>query len=143
MSVRRRLVTVVLGGSLVFALAAQAGINDDWPGYLSGSGHGSTSPDVSITVADVPGLTHAWTFMPAGATVTGQPGGSINASPTVSGGRVYLGANTGVFSAIDLGTGAKVWERSLGFAPALTCSARGITATASVAADPVSGAATV
>ena len=142
-SVRRRLVAAVFGGSLVFALAAQAGINDDWPGYLSGSGHGSSSPNVSITVADVPGLTHAWTFMPAGATVTGQPGGSINASPTVSGGRVYLGANTGVFSAIDLDTGAKVWERSLGFVPALTCSARGITATASVAADPVSGAATV
>jgi polyvinyl alcohol dehydrogenase (cytochrome) len=56
---------------------------------------------------------------------------------------VFLGANTGVFSAINLDTGTQIWDRFLGFTPPLTCAARGITATASVAPDPTSGAATV
>jgi polyvinyl alcohol dehydrogenase (cytochrome) len=75
--------------------------------------------------------------------MTGQPSPSLFASPTVVNGRVYIGADTGVFYALNEATGQVVWDRFLGFVPKLTCHARGIVSTATVARDPVSGALTV
>src|SRR5262249_59863881 len=57
---------------------------------------------------------------------------------------VCVGSTPGVFYARSVSTGARVWSRNLGYVPALTCNSRGITATATVAPDPVrGGAATV
>jgi polyvinyl alcohol dehydrogenase (cytochrome) len=61
----------------------------------------------------------------------------------VYGGGVYIGSNTGVFYALNESTGTVAWSRLLGYVPDLTCKARGITATATVAADPGTSAPTV
>jgi outer membrane protein assembly factor BamB len=75
--------------------------------------------------------------------MTGQPGNQLIASPTVSRGVIYIGANTGVFYALDETTGAVLWQRFLGFVTAKTLGARGFASTATVAPDPVTGTRTV
>src|SRR4051794_6484025 len=115
--------------------SAKAGSDADWPGYLHDSSHSSAGPSTAITPQNANGLRAVWTWKPAGATQAGQPGGAIIASPTVSGGRVFLGANTGEFYALDLNTGAVLWHKNLGWRPQLTCNARGIASTAAVALD--------
>lgn len=115
----------------------------DWPGYLAGPEHSSTSPSTAITVSNAAALRRGWSFHAAKATTTGQPAPLFTASPTVYGGRVYIGSNTGVFYAVDATTGKTVWSKNLGFVRKLTCGARGITSTASVAVSPATGKATV
>jgi len=101
------------------------------------------SSESTITPSLAASLAPQWHWA-APAAVGGQPSAALYASPTVSGGRVFLGSNTGVFYALSLSSGKRIWSRDLGYAPTLTCPARGITATASVAADPArGGAATV
>ena len=57
---------------------------------------------------------------------------------------VYIGANNGTFYALNEATGATLWQTFLGYVdPAGTCGTRGITATATIAADPSSGMPTV
>jgi outer membrane protein assembly factor BamB len=56
---------------------------------------------------------------------------------------VYIGAGSGGFYALSEATGAVIWSRQLDTVPATTCGARGITATAAVLPDPVTGASTV
>ncbi len=75
--------------------------------------------------------------------MTGQPGPKLDASPTVVGGRVYIGAKTGVFYALDASTGAVVWKRQLDYGSNTYCAAKGIVGTATVQPDPVDGALTV
>jgi polyvinyl alcohol dehydrogenase (cytochrome) len=133
---------VALGTTARAGLAAATFSN--WSAYLSGPRHSSVNGSATaITPAKVPGLTRIWRWMPAAPTMTGQPGRSLFASPTVVDGRVYIGANTGVFYALDEATGHVLWQRFLGFVTQKTCSARGFTSTATVAPDPVSGALTV
>src|SRR5215468_842081 len=121
---------------------ATAGIN--WPAYLMGPAHRSTNAAATaITPVNAPNLTQVWRWKPAKATMTGQPGPSLFASPTVFDGRVYIGANTGVFYALDEQTGHVLWHQFLGFVTGKTCGARGIISTATVARDPVTGAQTV
>jgi outer membrane protein assembly factor BamB len=129
-------VTITLCG----ATAASAASTSNWPAYLYGPKHPSRSASTAITASNVPTLQLGWTFSSAAPTMSGQPQGAFAASPTVYGSRVYIGSVTGVFYALDRGTGAVVWSRFLGFVKAMTCNARGITATATVARDPVSGA---
>jgi outer membrane protein assembly factor BamB len=64
-------------------------------------------------------------------------------SPTIFGGRIYIGADTGDFYAIDEATGSVLWKQFIGFVTAKTCAARGFTSTATVARDPVTGLPTV
>ena len=71
--------------------------------------------------------------------MTGQPTGGLFASPSVYEGRVYIGANTGVFYVLDLATKRVVWKRFLGFVPHNTCGKRGFTSTATVAPDASRG----
>jgi outer membrane protein assembly factor BamB len=139
--VARALMAMVAATTLVAAApGATAAPTSDWPAYLYGPQHPSFGASAAITSANVGSLVKQWTFKGAAPTMTGQPGPAFAASPTVSGTRVYIGSNTGVFYALDRTTGAIVWSRFLGFVTAKTCNARGITATATVAADPVSGA---
>ena len=71
--------------------------------------------------------------------LTGKPAPRLDASPTVVAGRVYIGAESGGFYALNETTGAVVWSRQLDTEPNVTCPARGITATAAVKPDPVDG----
>jgi outer membrane protein assembly factor BamB len=135
-------IPVGLGTTAKAGLAATTFSN--WSAYLSGPRHSSVNKAATaITPAKVAGLTRIWRWMPAAPTMTGQPGPALFASPTVVNGRVYIGANTGVFYALDEATGHVVWQRFLGFVTRKTCSARGFTSTATVVPDPVSGALTV
>lgn len=138
----------VLAFPVMVGAPAQGGVatrapSINWRAYLDGPEHHSHSPATAITPATVPRLTRAWSFMPARATKAGQPGPRLFASPTVVDGRVYIGANTGVFYALNEATGHVLWHRFLGFVTKKHCGARGFTSTATVAPDPKSGALTV
>jgi outer membrane protein assembly factor BamB len=130
---------------LLLALGVPAALAwaDDWPAYLGGVDHRSFSAETAITPANAATLAPVWTWKLPLPT-SGQPSRLLYSSPTVAGGLVFVGSNTGVFYARSVSTGARVWSRNLGYVPALTCNSRGITATATVAPDPArSGAATV
>jgi polyvinyl alcohol dehydrogenase (cytochrome) len=143
---KRSLVPSLLALAVLIAAAAppaSAGPASDWPAYLNNARHTSTSASVAITPANAGTLAKAWTFTAAGPTIAGQPGKGFVASPIVYGGRIYIGSNTGVFYALNEFSGAIAWSRFLGFVPKLTCNARGIASTATVAIDPVTQKPTV
>jgi outer membrane protein assembly factor BamB len=144
MRVQPRKLGLVLGllfCAVVLPLAASA---SNWPAYLSGSAHHSYAADAKqITPANANTLVRAWRFVADPPTRTGQPRGVLYASPTVYGGRIFIGANTGDFYALSLTSGKVIWKRFLGFVPALTCGARGFISTATVARDPVTSKPTV
>lgn len=123
---------------------AAAGTQADWPAYLFGPEHSSLNPQAAaINPGNAASISPVWHWTPPPPT-NGRPPNVLIASPTVAGGRVYIGAYTGVFYALDEATGSIVWKRFLGYAPTDgTCAARGTSGTATVAPDPVSGAATV
>ena len=146
----RLLVAITLGISVTAAAATapaavavprSAFVN--WGAYLKGPAHSSeNAAATAISPTTVGGMTRAWTWNPAGPTMPGQPSGLL-ASPAVFNGRIYIGANTGVFYALDEATGHVIWHRFLGFVPTLTCGWLGIGATATVATDPVTHVLTV
>jgi outer membrane protein assembly factor BamB len=140
---RQALLLLVLAFAVITPSAATAGPAGEWPAYLHDARHTSTSTSAAITPANAGALTQAWTFTSRGPTMTGQPGRAFVASPVVSGGRVFIGSNTGVFYALDSTTGHVAWSRFLGFSRKLTCNARGIASTATVAVDPVTSKPTV
>ena len=115
-----------------------AGPNLDWPQYLHGPQHSSVSPDQAFTTSNAGAATQKWHWPPAGQSVV------LDASPTVVAGRVYIGAQSGQFYALNAATGAQLWKRALDTNPATTCGrVRGISATAAVLPDPVTGTSTV
>ncbi len=143
-SVAIALAFIAIPVSVNTSAGSAAATFSNWPAYLFGpSHHSKNSSAVAITPATVPGLTRLWRWMPAAPTMTGQPGPLLFSSPTVVNGRVYIGADTGVFYALDEATGHVVWHKFLGFITPLTCRARGFTSTATVAPDPITGALTV
>jgi outer membrane protein assembly factor BamB len=116
----------------------------DWLGFMHSSGHDSyNQADPSITPSNVSQLTAEWTWHGDAATMPGQPGPSLFASPTVAGGSIYIGANNGYFYKLSEATGAVQRKVFIGYRPALTCYARGFIATATVAPDPANGESTV
>jgi outer membrane protein assembly factor BamB len=136
-------VLTVWSGTMA-AVPASATPYVNWPAYLGGPSHNSyLASATAITPADAASLTPAWTFMP-GAPPDAALGYQLNASPTVYDGVVYIGANNGTFYALDEATGATLWQTFLGYVdPEGSCGTRGITATATVAADPSTGVPTV
>jgi polyvinyl alcohol dehydrogenase (cytochrome) len=139
---RRWTLTTLLTVCAMVALAApsSAVAADDWPGYLFGPGHSSyNAAATAITPANAGSLTSYWQWQAAAPTMTGQPSRALYASPTVYQGRVYIGADTGVFYALDLATKKVVWSRFLGFVPKQTCGKRGLISTATVAPDASRG----
>jgi len=138
--------TLVSLASLFVVLThpAAAAPGDNWPAYLKGPDHHSYQPSATaITTSNVSTLAPDWNWKPAPPTKPDQPGNLLFASPTVYGGRVFIGANTGVFYALNESTGAVVWKRNVGYVPSLTCYRRGVTSTATVAVDPTRGYAVV
>jgi outer membrane protein assembly factor BamB len=135
----RRLLLLILC-ALTLAATAVAAVAGGWPAYLGGPSHNSISADTAITPANAGTLAQTWHWTPP-APNSGQPSAALYASPTVAGGRVFIGSNTGAFYALSESTGTRVWSRDLGHTANLTCSSRGITSTAAVAPDPSRGGA--
>jgi outer membrane protein assembly factor BamB len=150
-SKRSRLVVVTIGVltsfiglCVTFETGASSATFANWPAYQYQSAHGShNAAATAVTTSNSASLVKAWTWKPAAPTMSGQPSPQINASPTVYNGRIYIGAKTGVFYALDEVTGAVLWKRFLGFQGKLTCNAQGIVSTATVMPDPSTGELTV
>ncbi len=123
------------------AIAAATGAAVDWPQYLHGPQHSSVSLATAFTPANAASASQVWHWQPPA--ITGEPSPRLDASPTVAAGRVYIGAESGRFYALNEATGTVVWSRQLDTEPKGTCPARGITATAAVVPDPVTGTSTV
>src|SRR6266851_3515846 len=121
------------------APAAGTGLN--WRQYLQGPQHSSVSLATAFTPSNAASASQVWHWQPPA--VTGKPPPRLEASPTVAAGRVYIGAESGGFYALSEATGAVVWSRQLDTEPNVTCPARGITSTAAVQPDPVTGTSTV
>jgi len=113
----------------------------DWPQYLHGPQHSSVSLTSTFTVANAAQTHQVWHFSPS--VVTGKPAPKLDASPTIVGGKVFIGSEAGVFYALNASTGGVVWKHSLDTQAHLTCPASGISATAAVVKDPISGVMTV
>ncbi len=130
------------GGMLGFGvLPASATSAANWSSYLNGPTHGSyNAAATAITTTNAASLKHDWTWAPPAATKSGQPWG-ILASPTVVNGNVYIGANTGIFYALNA-SGKVLWSQNLGYVTGKTCGPLGIVSTATVE-DNSSGALTV
>jgi polyvinyl alcohol dehydrogenase (cytochrome) len=134
---------LAVAASLLAPLPAGAVASAEWPAFLAGRLHASTNADATFTTANATSLTPAWTFTAPKPTVLGQPGGGFDASPVVADGMVFIGGLNGILYALDETNGHLVWKHMLGWVPKLSCYADGITATATVAADPTSGKPTV
>jgi outer membrane protein assembly factor BamB len=138
------LAVVALAEGSVATLSASGAVSTDWPSYLGGAAHGSAHlADPAITGSNASQLRRIWHFTPDPATQPGQPKATLDASATVVGGVVYIGARTGAFYALNAATGARIWKRQLDFGSRTVCPAKGITGTATVAADPIDGTMTV
>jgi polyvinyl alcohol dehydrogenase (cytochrome) len=124
--------------------AAGAASTTDWTAYQHGPSHSNAAVgDTTITPGNVASLQPVWTFRSGPARRAGAPGPRFDASPTVADGRVYIGSRTGVEYALDVDTGSVVWSKQLDWGSNAVCPAKGITATATVAPDPVTGVSTV
>jgi outer membrane protein assembly factor BamB len=122
--------------------AAQAsGPSLDWSQYLRDSQHDSVSTATAFTPANAASTRQIWHWQPP--VIAGEPAPVLDASPTVVGGIVYLGVQSGGFYALREATGTVVWSRRLDTRPAGACRPLGITGTAAVVRDPVTGTATV
>jgi len=131
----------VAGAAPAAGAARTAGADLDWPQYLHDSSHSSVSMATAFTPSNAASATEVWHWQPP--VVTGKPAPVLDASPTVAAGTVYIGSQSGGFYALNESTGAETWSRQLDTRPKATCRALGITATAAVLPDPVTGTPTV
>ena len=135
---------VVFSTAFVATITSASAQNSDWTGYLFDLGHSShNAAATAITPGNASTLVADWTFTDP-QPMPGQPNASLYSTPTVVNGVVYIGSNTGMFYALDEDTGAMIWQQLLGFTTPKTCgSGHGVTSTATMANDPVSGAPTL
>jgi len=116
--------------------------SSDWPGYLHDNGHSSFNPiATSITTGNIGNLQPVWRWRVPAPANGASP--TLWASPVTSKGVVYIGAEDGTFFAISEATRKVLWSDFLGLETKTTCSTLGITSTADVATDPVTGKPTV
>ena len=136
---------LALAIAFIATMTTSAQETSDWPAYLREPQHSSYNQlATAITPANASSLVQNWSFSDRPPTRTGQPGVGFNASPTVYNGVIYIGSNTGQFYAINESTGGVLWHRLLGYTTGNTCRTHmGVTSTAAVATDPVSGTLTV
>lgn len=139
------IITIAMTTAFAATIATSAAQNSDWPGYLFDNGHSSHNAlATAITPANASTLVADWTFVDPQPTIQGQPVAGLYSNPTVFEGVVYIGSNTGMFYALDEATGAVLWQQLLGYTTPITCgSGHGVTSTATLATDPVSGTLTV
>jgi outer membrane protein assembly factor BamB len=136
---------IIAALATAFAATVATSSAQDWPQYLFENGHSSKNPlATTITTANASTLVEDWSFIDPQPTIQGQPVASFFSSPTVFQGVVYIGSNTGNFYALNETTGSLLWQQFLGYVTAITCgNGQGVTSTATLATDPVSGALTV
>jgi polyvinyl alcohol dehydrogenase (cytochrome) len=129
----------MVSASLALAPAGGAGAatTGDWPAYLNGPAHSSyNASETAITRANAASLASRWRFLGVKPTQQRQPNRGFLASPTVVGGDVYIGADTGWFYKLDALTGHLLAKRFIGFQRATTCPpSRGFVDTATVGRD--------
>jgi outer membrane protein assembly factor BamB len=113
----------------------------DWTQYLHDPQHDSMSLATAFTPSNAASASKVWHWQPP--VITGKPGPRLEASPTVAAGVVYIGAESGGFYALNESTGAVMWSVQLDTESGGICGAKGITATAAVKPDPVTGTSTV
>ena len=113
----------------------------DWAQYLHSPQHDSMSLATAFTPSNAASASQVWHWQPPA--ITGEPAPRLEASPTVAAGLVYIGAESGGFYALHESTGAVVWSAQLDTESGGSCAAKGITATAAVQPDPVTGTSTV
>ena len=140
----RRLIQTAVVVAIAVASSAGgvsgAGSPSNWTAYLGGPLHDSYTADAQITRAAAAHVSLAWRWTPTAGTMSGQPKSGLYSSPTVYNHRIYVGANTGDFYALDEATGSQIWKRFLGFQPAITCPAMGFVSTAAVVDTSGTGA---
>lgn len=127
--------------------SSSAGPAADWPGYLHGPRHSSFNPEAtSITSATAGSVTQtAWRWVPP-SFADRSPPATLEASPTVYRGKVFIGSSAGRFYALRETDGEVIWKRDLGYVTPCepqSTTRRGITATATAAVDPATGQPTV
>src|SRR5437667_11175393 len=93
----RRVVIILAFGVLLRASAAAA---LDWPMYGRDLKHSFTNAGSLINAGNVALLLPAWDF---------PTSDTVSSSPTVVGGRVYVGAWAGLFDALDSASGSLAW----------------------------------
>jgi outer membrane protein assembly factor BamB len=103
------------------ASVAPAAQQANWTSYLGGARHPSFTTNAQISKAAAANLKVAWSWKPDPPTMVGQAKGGFYSSPTVYNHRIYIGAYTGVFYALDETTGKVLWSRFLGFQPSRSC----------------------
>jgi len=144
---------VVVDGSLVigsgdgavhlFSLAV-TGPTVNWPGFLNGPAHSSYNPAATaFTTTNASSLQAIWRWAPDPPTMKGQSNTSLSSTPVTVNHVIYIGANTGVFYALNERTGTVIWKRFLGFQPHIGCPSIGFVSTAAVVADPTTAQMTV
>jgi outer membrane protein assembly factor BamB len=140
------LVTVLLIPASYSTAAAQ--INpSDWPQYLDGPSHSSyNAAATAITVAGIKAgnLQPVWRWSEPPSTNSAR--NTLQASPTVVDGVVYIGSSDGMFYAFSEATQKILWSDNLGLDTATgTCGPgpQGIISTAAVVTDPATGNLTV
>lgn len=114
-----------------------------WSSYLGGASHSSFNPAAtSITPASMANVEPIWQLTPPASPNSGLS--DDDASPIAYNGVVYVGLEDGEFDAISEATRQILWSRFLGIESPTTCDGTlGIISTATVAADPTTGQATV
>jgi len=139
------LIIAALGTAFVATITPVAAQTADWPGYLFDSQHSSNNKSANaISPMNASTLVEDWSFDDPQPTFQDQPLAGFYSSPTVVNGIVYIGSNTGQFYALNQTTGAVIWQQLLGYTVPTTCGmGHGVTSTATVATDPVSGTLTV
>lgn len=116
----------------------------DWSSYLGGASHSSYSPAAtSITPASMGNVEPIWQWTPPASPNSGLS--DDDASPIAYNGVVYVGLQDGEMNAISEATQQVLWSQFLGVETPTTCDGGtlGIISTATVAADPTTGNATV
>ncbi len=89
---------------------ADAPAGGEWPAYGHDAANTRNQPDESVlTPATVPGLKPAWVFRTAPVGTTS----SLQSTPVVAGGCVFVGTSDGVAYALDGDSGSPVWQRQL------------------------------
>jgi outer membrane protein assembly factor BamB len=99
------------------------------------------SAATAFTPSNAASASEVWHWQPP--VIQGEPAPNLEASPTVVAGHVYIGAESGAFYALDESTGTVVWSRQLDTTPSGPCTVRGVSSTAAVLPDPVTGTSTV
>jgi polyvinyl alcohol dehydrogenase (cytochrome) len=88
---------------LLQGTSGTSGTASEWNGWSPDAANARFQPAPAFAAADVPRLTLKWAFgFPGASSVYGQP--------TVAGGRVFVGVDTGHVYALDAATGCVHWS---------------------------------